>query len=114
MDEQGYNGWKNYETWSVALIVNNEQSTQAEAFEVVRDAIENGRTSEVWTEDERQRYNVADALKDWIERSAEIEVKVGQTALSFLWSQLVSAALSEVDWDELAESFISDLDEVPS
>jgi hypothetical protein len=33
---------------------------------------------------------------------------------SYLWSQLVSAALSEVDWSEIADAWLEDLAEVES
>ena len=39
-DEKGYNGWKNYETWLVALWIDNEQSSYSYAREL-RDSVKN-------------------------------------------------------------------------
>jgi hypothetical protein len=102
-----YNGWKNYETWSVALIVDNDQGLYNERRAIVRDAIENHKESEYWTEEEATRYGVADAIKEWIEGAAETDV-VPDFPLSYLWSQLLAAALSEVDWHEIADNWIED------
>ena len=111
-DEQGYNGWKNYETWSVALIVDNDERTYSQRQNIVRLALMEARADdqpESWTPDEHRRYRVADAIKDWVEWAAEIEHDVAESQpFSFLWSQLISAALSEVDWDELARHWIDD------
>ena len=34
---KGYNGWSNYETWSVMLLIDNEQGSQAYWQEVAED-----------------------------------------------------------------------------
>lgn len=108
-DERGYNGWKNYETWSVGLVIDNDQRTYSDRRFVVADAIGHARQSEYWTADQARLYAVEDAIKDWIERAAEVTMQVNEDEpMSFLWSQLVSAALSEVDWRELAEHWIED------
>jgi hypothetical protein len=36
-DEKGYNGWTNYETWSVALLINNERGSQSYWEEVAEE-----------------------------------------------------------------------------
>lgn len=113
--DEGYNGWKNYETWSVALIVDNDEGLYHERRELVRDAAEAARAEFDRTADrvadveQYERWRVADVVKDWVESFAEIELEVGSTPMSFLWSQLVSAALSDVDWDEIASNWLSEL-----
>lgn len=109
-ENAGYNGWSNYETWSVALVIDNDQRTYSESREIVRDAIQNGEPSEYWTEEDRKRFRVADALKDWVERSLEISTEPTEAEpMSFLVSQLVSAALSDVNWTEIAENYIEEV-----
>jgi hypothetical protein len=109
-DEKGYNGWKNYETWSVALIVDNDQRTYNEAREITRDAIENGESSEFWTEEERRRYRVADALKDWVETELEESTQMTEAQpFSYLVAQLVRAAVGDVDWDAIADNYIEEV-----
>ena len=105
-DEQGYNGWTNYETWSVSLIVNNDKGLQDEAHEIVRNVLD----------DEGTTYDVAAAIQDWISQwePTSDQFKSDEydgNAFGYLWSQLIGAALSEVNWDEIAENMISDVRE---
>lgn len=115
-DEQGHNGWKNYETWSVALIIDNDQRTERESRDVVRLAVMEARQDDpearVVDEASHIKYRVADALKDWVERQLERNTEPSEAEpMSYLVSQLVHAALGEVDWDEIAESFLADLED---
>jgi hypothetical protein len=84
-DEKGYNGWKNYETWCVALWIDNEESTYNWACEVVRD--------------HKELYEAADVLKECIEEMNPLR------DTSTMWTDLMNAALSEVDWYEIAEHY---------
>jgi hypothetical protein len=96
MDEK-YNGWKNYETWAVALWIDNEQSSQEYARELAEQAttdssISEGRTAE---------GVLADTIKQWIEEQNPL----AETAT--LFTDLLNAALSEVDWYEIAEHYLT-------
>lgn len=94
-DEKGYSGWKNYETWNVALWINNDQGTQ----EMVLDAAREFKDSE------HANYDLSHWLRDLIEEDNPLN----DTAT--LYTDLLNAALSEVDWYELAESFFNDIKE---
>lgn len=95
--DEKYNGWKNYETWAVALWIDNEQSTQEAARQMARDISEyspdalNGRSIQGM---------LADCLKEWIEEQNPL----AETATVF--TDLLNAALSEVDWYEVAEHYL--------
>jgi hypothetical protein len=92
-DEKGYNGWKNYETWLVALWINNDQGTQETALDMARECKNN----------EHANYDVSHQLKDWIEEQNPLNDNAD------LFTDLLNAALSEVDWYEIAESFLNDI-----
>lgn len=83
--EKGYNGWKNYETWAVALWIDNEQRTQNEARAIISEYPDIN--------------DAAQEFKDWIEAGNPL----ADTAS--LFSDLLGAALSEVDWLEIAKHF---------
>lgn len=109
---QGYNGWSNYETWSVGLIIDNDPNTYAQSRAVVRDAIENGEASEYWTEDERKRYRAADALRSWVEEQVEDLTPMSDARpFSYLVAQLVRAALGDVTWEEIAANYVQEIEE---
>ena len=106
MSDQGYNGWKNYETWAVALWIDNDQGTynwSRYLAEEVRDHRPQAR-ARVGEDQERERDatgQLAENLKDWMEESMpDLEAS--------LWSDLLSAAFSEVDWYEIAENYLSE------
>jgi hypothetical protein len=104
-DEKGYNGYTNHETWCVHLWLTNEQASDSywreAAREVVAEAPADSRVvSGIWTVREAARINMADRLKSELE-DATPEVEG-------MWSDLLSAALSEVNWPELAAAFLDD------
>ena len=104
-----YNGWSNYETWAVALWLDNEQSTYTETREVMRrlwdlmdDPLERNRLLHQ-TRGEATRYHFMVWLKDYVE---DMCPQLGAT----LWADLLNAALSEVDWYDIADNWLSELD----
>jgi len=100
--EEGYQGWKNYETWAVALWLDNDRGS----YEYWRKRIQEIRDqyggpdydyeeSEYWTPHEKIKFTIADELREHHE-----EIKPD---LSDVFGDLLHAALSEVNWDEIAE-----------
>jgi hypothetical protein len=103
-ESRRYNGWTNYETWSVNLILSNEQSIDAQAREIVEIAM---RTE---SDKELRRSRAADALKEWVLTEVytlqEYRKSDGGTGdIQMLIDQLTMASLSEVDWFEVADAF---------
>lgn len=94
MTESGYNGWTNYETWCVNLWLSNDEALYNLVTELVADF-----------EDEAPMHEIADAVKDFVEELEDV-TQVRERA-SFV-SDLLGAALSEVDWYEIAEVWVSD------
>ncbi len=100
-----YNGWTNYETWNVKLWIDNEQGS----YEYWRE-----RAQELWNDTTSGQYewetreemftrNLADMLKDEHEENAP--------ELSGPYADLMNAALGEVNWREIAQSYIEDVKE---
>jgi hypothetical protein len=86
-----YNGWKNYETWNVALWLDNDQGTQEEMTDLAyrhRD----------------EPSDLAKAIKDFVD---EIQPDLGAS----MFADLLGAALDEVDYHEIAEHYLADLEE---
>lgn len=79
--ETGYNGWTNYETWVLKLWIDNEQSSQEYWLEEAKTAESTG--------------TLADQMKD------EYEEAMPET--TGVWSDLLTSALGEVNWYEIAE-----------
>ena len=85
-----YNGWTNYETWLTALWIDNEPGTYEERRDMARHA--------------RSEHNLADDLKVWV---GEMAPDLGAS----LWADLIGAALSEVNWDEIAANWYEEAHE---
>ena len=109
-DEQGYNGWKNYETWVTALWIDNDQGTYNYAREVVAETLADADVG--WpTMAPSGTIQVADALKEWAEEAFIDPITEQGTTYptgSGLHIDLLRSAWGEVDWYEIAENYISE------
>ena len=103
-DAERYNGWTNYETWCVALWLDNDETSYrywSLVAEQTRDDAQRCQQvkEKVWTTEQATRFNLADAIKSEItERSP--------TQDASLYTDLIHAALSEVDWGEIAQAIL--------
>ena len=105
-DDDRYNGWSNYETWTVSLWLDNDEHT----YRYWRDELKRHRNearydprvrSGVWTEQEATRLNLADQLKDEVTDAMPLRQ-------ASLYADLLNAALSEVDWLEIVDSWLDE------
>lgn len=85
-----YNGWSNYETWVTNLWLDNEPGTYEDKREIIRRA--------------DKEHEAADALKDYVQ---DLMPDLGAS----LASDLLGAALSEVDWREIVQAEWEELHE---
>jgi hypothetical protein len=104
-----YNGWTNYETWLVNLWLDNDSGSYA----YVREMAEEARTNPERNEFAEggflsPAYTLGRQVKDYVE-----ELLDPQTSESGLASDLITAALSEVNWTEIATAALDGLDPIP-
>ena len=85
-----YNGWKNYETWCIALWLGNEQGSESDMQSLTHDNLESA-------------YDLGKAIKDYVE-----EYKPEVTGL---YCDLLQSAIDAADFREIAEHYISDYEE---
>lgn len=102
--DKTYNGWSNYETWLVALWLDNERGTYLDRCAAVDDA---------WgpaDPDDSAAERSSDArlvLAGWTKNY--VESLVPETLPGFI-SDLVNSALCNVDWREIADHWLSEQD----
>jgi len=97
-----YNGWSNYETWNVALWIDNEEGSYNERMDATSRAWENTNAED--KPEERSldaRIELAEVLEDWV---SEMEPNLGAS----MWADLLGKAVAQVDWHEIADNFLSD------
>ena len=104
------NGYANYETWAVALWLNNDAGTQDYWHDVANQCREAAPgASQVqdgcWTVEDATRFKLANRLKD--------EVTDGSPVIdeASLYSDLLGSALHEVHWVEIADSILATIRE---
>ena len=100
-----YYGWRNYETWAVSLWLGNDEETDAYWHEVALEVFENVEPTRGLTRGEAAHVELAARLQD--------EVEENNPCLDGgLYADLLDAALSEVDWREIAAFYLDDLEQV--
>ena len=94
MTDTTYNGWTNYETWAVKLWIDNDEGEYFYWRDMAED--HNGNA-----------YGLAKELKRHYEALAN--EWMGDHASMF--ADLFNSALSSVEWHEIAESMLTDVEE---
>lgn len=94
-EEEGYNGWKNYQTWCVSLWIGNDQFTYQQCMEITAQAIKDCSSGTVCG-------TIANQLKDFIWQDNPL------TGQANMWADLLGASFSSVDWFEIASHYIED------
>ena len=100
MENKRYNGWTNYETWNIALWFDNDswEYWQERAQELFEDA--SGDKS--FTKAECAALDLADEMKKSVEDNTP--------TTTGMYADLIHASISAVNWYEIAEHFIEDVD----
>ena len=106
MQDETYNGWKNYPTWCVNLWIGNERETDEQAAAIAKyscvyadnycEQVKDG----TWTPAQAARYTTADRFKEWV--TDELAPDLGASFAA----DLLGYALDEVDWYEIADVYI--------
>jgi len=101
-----YNGYKNYETWAVALHISNDQ-TLYNRWRVLAGVHQaTAAATETFTQREAVVYDLADQLRDTLQEAASDQPLSGR--YSGIMSDLLMAGLSEVAWHEVAKSLLDE------
>ncbi len=110
-EEGGYQGWKNYETWAVALWMDNEQGSYDYWRERIQELTgeEGGlgeyAENEYLEDDVKLKFALADEIKSMHEDAVE------EKALDGFMADLLNGAMSEVSWDEIAGHLLESVKE---
>jgi len=97
-----YNGWTSYETWAVNLWVDNEEGSQDWRDEIVEEAIESARCDD-------EIIDVGGVV-DCVSEQLQALIVDGNPLLgsNSLYLDLLTAALGEVNWREIADHWVED------
>lgn len=102
-DEQGYNGWPNYETWCMALWIDNDLGN----YNYARELVHEETVGMDMASEERHVVTCrsADALMGWQE---EVKDALTDDQPASVFTDLLGAAFGEIDWYEIARVILSE------
>jgi hypothetical protein len=113
MEEQGFQGWSNRETWATNLWITNDEGLYEIARDYASTALEEHKNDD--PSDEGAGYSFAlyclqETLKSWIEEDLlTLENIKGNRDL---WMMLTDiGSLYRVDWQELAGYYLDEIKE---
>jgi hypothetical protein len=92
-----YNGWKNRETWAMALWLNNDEGFQNQVQELAEEA----------RDEEYPASRLAEALESFIEELFDFDNISDNRQLFNMLTDIGS--LYRVNWYEIAQTFIEEL-----
>lgn len=95
-----YNGWTNYETWAVALWIDNEDGSYRHWRTRAREELANETDGAPHLAKGREKRAAAQTLAEELKQ----EITEGAPDIEGIYADLLGAALSEVNWYEVAES----------
>lgn len=97
-----YNGWTNYETWCVSMWLDNDEGNYHAVRELTSQELESADD-----EPELATRPLAAMLYEYVAELPEVEA-VTEGPASFV-VDLLGAALSEVNWTEIATNLIEEV-----
>lgn len=103
-----FNGWKNRETWALALWLDNEQSWQEKTQELAISALNRTPLMEPENRVVIATSKLADSLRDWVEDDLLALGNILRTQV--LFNMLTDiGSLYRVDYREIAKGYIEEM-----
>ncbi len=102
-EEKKYNGWTNYETWNIALWLGNDEGSSNYWMDVAKETLNNAIADKTFSKIENAKLTLMQMLKDEIGDNNPLIDSAN------MYSDLLNAAISEVNFYEIASHYIDDI-----
>lgn len=103
--ERGYQGWRDRQTWAMALHLGNDEGLYRHWREVARQALRDHPD-----DPDRARWTVEDALREWWDLQVEEQFKGATGEPELLLLDLMPQG-DMIDWRAVAEAIMEDAEE---
>lgn len=100
-----YNGWTNYETWAVNLYMDNDRPQESFWKVVCLTCFHQAKADGQFTRQENASFHLAKRIQEEHENAATDMLEAAHYEFGPL-ADLLRGALSEVNWREIATSWI--------
>ena len=105
MAKESYNTWANYETWNAKMCLDNDPDD---------DRYWQGVTAKIWETAAGNMQSKSEAACDQLAETLRQKFctdDLPDDCLTEMYADLLDAALSKVDWREIANALVEDRDE---
>lgn len=99
-----YNGWTNYETWNLKAWIDNDQGLYAQWREVARSDFDD-------TDDADDAATRKAEASEVLAEQIDSDIRENAPDATGFYADVLGAAIEAVDYREIAESLIEDLDD---
>lgn len=106
--EKTYNGWSNYETWLCNVWLSNDQYTHEEMQRWAGEAVREAEGDREAARDALRKV-ISDIVFDLLVPEGSPERTAVETGIV---ADFFNSAWSEIDWRDLAEHYVSDVEYV--
>jgi hypothetical protein len=93
--KQQYNGWSNYDTWNIALLIDNDSFVYDSVWDLVKD-------SNIDSSD-NCFYDLIKSLKDFV-----IYDFLNYDDLDSNQQQMMMSSIDNIDWNELIKHYMEE------
>ena len=96
-----YNGYSSYETWLVAVWVDNDQYTIDHWVNVAKHHYNIAEDRKHFTKREEATISFSEDMKEWYEDNIPDSTEIGG-----LYADMLHGCMTVVDWGELAKKYM--------
>jgi hypothetical protein len=107
--DDGYNGWKNHETWTVNVWIGSDEGTQG-YWEDMAASCWDATDAECESTEDRAEAAVR-ALESLLKEGHTDAFEILDIPRASMWTDLLTSALEAVDWREIAEAMVAGVDQ---